>query len=115
MSKRIIISIAVPETDESKISSIWRELRVAEGLPSDNDLGAPLKLQNFDAASMAQWSLNALPVVAPILTAIFGYLIAARGELTVERNGEKITMKNLRPSQLKQLLKILDEVQEDSD
>ncbi len=108
MTDAVTIKLIVPETESGKISAVWRELRIAEGLSAEFDLKQPQIRMNFDTASMAQWTLQALPIVTPMLVAIFGYLIAARGELTVERGGEKITMKNLKPSQVRDLMKELD-------
>jgi hydroxymethylpyrimidine pyrophosphatase-like HAD family hydrolase len=42
-----------------------------------------------------------------------GYVIAARGELEYEKNGEKIRFKNLKPSKIKEIIDIIDARKDD--
>jgi hypothetical protein len=57
---------------------------------------------------MVKWIVEILPVVSPIFTAAIGYVVAARGEIEVEHKGEKIRIKNLKPSGIKEVLEIID-------
>jgi hypothetical protein len=77
-------------------------------LDYDIDLQDPIEVENFDGATMVQWVVAITPAVTPIFTAAIGYLVASRGEIEVERDGEKVRIKNLKPSRIKEVLEIFD-------
>jgi hypothetical protein len=101
--------IKLPADVAAEFLTFWKDLRVAEGLDQEIDLGEPVLSDNFDGAAVAAWVISISPVVAPVLTAIFGYLIAKRGELEVQKGDTTIRMKNLKPSQVKEYLATIDE------
>ncbi|MEP3232264.1 MAG: hypothetical protein ABJO30_05505 [Hyphomicrobiales bacterium] len=104
-----IIVLKVPSDLTSNFRDHWKDMRIAEALDPEVDLGEPVLLDNFDGAAVAAWTVSMSPYIAPIVTAVFGYLVAKRGELEIQKDDTTIRMKNLKPSQLKQLLAAIDE------
>lgn len=102
------ITLSIPTTASRAFAHLWRDLRLVEGLDPNIDLQEPIEVENFDGATMVQWVVDVGPVVAPIFTAAIGYLVASRGEIEVERAGEKVRIKNLKPSRIREILEILD-------
>lgn len=102
------LSICIPTADAHGFRQHWKDLRLADALPPDADLQDPVEVENFDGATLVQWVVQVTPVVIPLLTAALGYVVAARGELEYERDGEKIRIKNLKPSRIKEILEIID-------
>jgi hypothetical protein len=102
------ITLSIPTTAAQAFAHLWRDLRLAEGLDLDIDLQDPIEVENFDGATMVQWVVDVAPAVAPVFTAAIGYLVASRGEIEVERDGEKVRIKNLKPSRIREVLEIFD-------
>lgn len=102
------ITLSIPTTAAQAFADHWRDLRLAEGLDPDTDLQDLIEVENFDGATMVQWVVDVVPAVAPIFTAAIGYLVASRGEIEVERGGEKVRIKNLKPSRIREVLEIFD-------
>ena len=50
-----------------------------------------------------------LTAVTPLVSAAAAYLIAIRGEIEVQKGDERIKFKNITPSKLREILRILDE------
>jgi len=90
----------------------WKDLRVSEALEQSVDLPKPILSDNFDGASWASWTLELSKAIAPIVTLIFGFVVAKRGELEITKGDKTIRMKNLKPSQLKEFLEIINDDQE---
>lgn len=103
------IVIRVPADVVGDFLMHWKDMRIAEALDSDNDLGEPVLSDNFDGGAVAAWVVSVSPYTAPIITAIFAYLVAKRGELEIQKGETTIRMKNLKPSQLKEFLAVIDE------
>jgi hypothetical protein len=103
-----ILSISIPTKDANGFSQHWKDLRLADALPPEVDLGDSVEMENFDGATLVQWVVQVTPLIVPLLTAALGYIIAARGELEYERDGEKIRIKNLKPSKVKEFLDMID-------
>lgn len=100
--------LSIPTTAAPQFRQLWKDLRLAEGLDPQVDLSDPIDVENFDGATMVQWVVDVVPAVAPIFTAAIGYLVASRGEIEVEHDGEKVRIKNLKPSKIKEVLEIFD-------
>lgn len=100
--------LSVPKGEAREFARIWKELRLADGLEPRHDLDDQVEVENFDGAVVVQWIVEMSGAIAPILTGMLGFLIAARGEIEYEKDGEKIRIKNLKPSQIKEVLKIID-------
>lgn len=98
------ISISIPTDHSREFRQLWKELRLADALDPSNDLGDPIEIGNFDGATLVKWVVDLSPVLVPLVTASLTYLITSRGEFEYERDGEKIRFKNLKPSQLKEIL-----------
>lgn len=103
-----VVLISIPRTEAREFERIWKELRLADGLSPEHDLKDAVEIENFDGAVLVQWLVDVTAAVAPIITGMFGFLIAARGEFEYEKGGEKIRIKNLKPSQIKEILEIID-------
>lgn len=103
------IVLRVPTDLVGEFQTFWKELRVAEALDPKVDLTEPTTSDNFDGAAVAAWVLEITPYVAPVLSAVFIYLVAKRGELEIQKGDTTIRMKNLKPSQLKEFLAAIDE------
>lgn len=103
------IVLRVPSDLVADFQTFWKELRVAEALEPEADLTAPTISDNFDGAAVGAWVLEIKPYLAPVLSAVFTYLVAKRGELEIQKGDTTIRMKNLKPSQLKEFLAALDE------
>jgi len=103
------IVIRIPADVAGDFQTFWKDLRVAEALDQSNDLGEPVLSDNFDGGAVAAWVVLITPYIAPVITAIFGYLIAKRGELEIQKGDTTIRMKNLKPSQVKEFLAAIDE------
>lgn len=101
--------LRVPADVAGEFQSFWKDLRVAEALDQEIDLERPVMSDNFDGAAVAAWVVSISPYVAPIVTAVFGFLVAKRGELEIQKGDTTIRMKNLKPSQLKEFLAAIDE------
>lgn len=106
-SNEVVLSI--PTTAAPHFKQLWKDLRLAEGLNPDADLPEPVEVENFDGATMVEWIVELAPALAPIFTGAIGYLVASRGEIEYEYDGEKIRMKNVKPSKMKEVLQLLDE------
>ncbi len=104
-----IVFVRMPESEAGQFPTHWRTLRVAEGLDPSADLDEPVVTENFDGASLVEWAVPVVKSVVPLLTAVFGYLVAARGEIEIERDGERIKIKNMKPSAVRELLAAIDE------
>lgn len=109
------VVLRVPLEEQSSFVFMWRELRMAEGLQPDFDLPQPVETANFDGGAMAEWVMHITQAATPIITGIFGFLVARRGEIEIERHGQKIKMKGMKPSQLNEVIKILDAPPSDDD
>ena len=103
------IVLRVPSDLAGDFQIFWKELRVAEALDPEVDLVKPITSDNFDGAAAAAWVLEITPYLAPVLSAVFIYLVAKRGELEIQKGATTIRMKNLKPSQLKEFLAAIDE------
>ncbi|WP_299632074.1 hypothetical protein [uncultured Roseobacter sp.] len=101
--------VRVPADVAGDFQVFWKDLRVAEALDQDIDLGEPILSDNFDGAAVAAWVVSISPYIAPVITAVFGYLVAKRGELEIQKGDTTIRMKNLKPSQLKEFLAAIDD------
>ncbi|MER9298641.1 hypothetical protein NKI38_19415 [Mesorhizobium sp. M0621] len=102
------ISISIPTDHAGEFQQLWKELRLADALDLQNDLGDPIEVGNFDGANLVQWVLELEPILVPLVTASLTYLITSRGEFEYEKDGEKVRFKNLKPSQVKEVLALLD-------
>ncbi|QEX18001.1 hypothetical protein FRZ44_33050 [Hypericibacter terrae] len=102
------LSISIPTKDAHGFQQHWKDLRLADALPPDADLQDAVEVENFDGATLVQWVVQVTPLIVPLVTAALGYIVAARGELEYDRGGEKIRIKNLRPSKIKEILEIID-------
>lgn len=102
------ISISIPTDYANEFRQLWKELRLADALDLQDDLGDPIEVGNFDGANLVQWVLELKPILVPLVTASLTYLITSRGEFEYEKDGEKIRFKNLKPSQVKEVLALLD-------
>ncbi|WP_404292173.1 hypothetical protein ACD578_08085 [Microvirga sp. RSM25] len=105
--------ISIPTKDARAFEQHWKDLRLAEALEPSQDLKDPVEIENFDGATLMQWIVELTPVVAPLVSGAMGYVIAARGELEYEKNGEKIRFKNLKPSKIKEIIDIIDARKDD--
>lgn len=104
----VTIAISIPTDHADQFRQLWKELRLAEALDPDNDLGDPIEIGNFDGATLVQWAVELKPLLVPLVTASLTYLITSRGEFEYEKDGEKIRFKNLKPSQVREVLALLD-------
>ncbi|CDX14114.1 hypothetical protein MPLDJ20_100052 [Mesorhizobium plurifarium] len=102
------ISISMPADHAREYQQLWKELRLADALDLEHDLGEPIEVGNFDGANLVQWVVDLEPVLVPLVTASLAYLITSRGEFEYEKDGEKIRFKNLKPSQVKEVFALLD-------
>ncbi|MER8833175.1 MULTISPECIES: hypothetical protein [unclassified Mesorhizobium] len=102
------ISISIPTDHAGEFRQLWKELRLADALDLQNDLGDPIEVGNFDGANLVQWVVELKPILVPLVTASLTYLITSRGEFEYEKDGEKVRFKNLKPSQVKEILALLD-------
>jgi hypothetical protein len=102
------ISLSVPADHRDQFRQHWKELRLAEALDPEYDLGDPTEIENFDGGTLVQWVLQLQPAVTPIIVAGLTYLITSRGEFEYEKDGEKVRFKSLKPSQVKEVLALLD-------
>ncbi len=108
MDSPATLSIGIPTKDADGFRQHWKELRLADALPPTADLQDAVEVENFDGATLVQWVVQVTPVIVPLLTAALGYVVAARGELEYEHGGEKLRIKNLKPSRIKEILAIID-------
>ncbi len=108
MTKPLEVRVRVPSDQAHAFALHWKDLRIAEGLSAQYDLGKPVQAENFDGTALVEWVVPVVAASAPVITAVLGYLIASRGELEIERDGKKIKLKNIKPSKLKELLEIID-------
>ena len=87
----------------------WKDLRIAEGLDLEDDLDEPMASDNFDGAALSAWIMTMTPLITPLLGVIFGFLISKRGEIEIHSEGKVIKMKNIKPSQLNDFLKVIND------
>ena len=106
-SETIVISL--PSEHATEFKQFWKELRIADALPPEFDLDAAIEMENFDGSTVVKWIMSLSPKLIPLVTVAVGYLIAARGEIEIERNGERIKVKNLKPSNVREFLAMLDD------
>jgi len=104
--KMDVLAISLPTKDAPGFRQHWKDLRLADALPPSADLQDPVEVENFDGTTFVQWVVQVTPAVVPLLTAGLGYIVAARGELEYQRGDEKIKVKNLSPSKLKEMLQL---------
>lgn len=102
------VFLSVPADHQHEFRQLWKELRLAEALDPEHDLGDATDIENFDGGTLVQWVIQLQPVVTPIIAAGLTYLITSRGEFEYEKDGEKVRFKNLKPSQIKEILALLD-------
>lgn len=114
MSDPNTVLIRVLLEDANNFRQLWKDMRVADALDQSLDLDTPVETENFDGAAMAEWVVPILKVATPIITGVLGFLIARRGELEITRNGQMIKMKGIKPSQLKEIIALIDQSAEDS-
>lgn len=100
--------IRLPQHTDVEFTSLWKDLRIIEGLDSSHDLSQPIQSENFDGTSLVEWIVPISTSIAPIITGLFGYIVAARGEIEIERNGTRIKMKNMKASQLSEIIRHID-------
>lgn len=90
-------------------TDLWKDIRLQEGLEQTFDLSDPVESDNFDGVGFVEWVVPITKAIAPLITGLFGYLVAKRGEIEIDRDGTKIRMKNMKASQLKEIIAALDE------
>lgn len=101
--------VRVPADASGSFMTYWKDLRVAEALDHNADLGEPVLSDNFDGAAIAAWVVPLATAAGPILGAVFGFVVAQRGELEIQKGDTTIRMKNRKPSQLKEFLSAIDD------
>ncbi|WP_170359695.1 hypothetical protein [Ruegeria arenilitoris] len=101
--------IRVPADVAAETRSFWKDLRVAEALEPESDLGEPIHSDNFDGTALAAWVVPLASSIAPILAAVFGFLVAKRGELEIQKGDTTFRMKNIKPSQFREFLAAIDD------
>lgn len=99
------IVIRIAKVDAGDLTSLWDEVRAAEGLPPSEMLPEPEELERFDAGALAEWVIELTQNSTPIITGVLGYLVARRGE--VEIGGMKF--KNMSIKQIKEIIKYMDD------
>ena len=103
-----VVWIAVPSDHARAFKALWQDLRLAEAIDPVHDLPEPVTIENFDGATLVQWVVDLKDVILPIVSAALTYIVTSRGEFEYEKGEEKIRFKNLKPSQLKDVLALLD-------
>jgi len=102
------VVIKLPKDSQNDFQSLWKDIRLQEGLDPSEDLSEPVESENFDGAQLVEWLISLSPSSTNIITGLFGYMVARRGEIEIERNGTRIKMKNMKISHLKDVIKALD-------
>jgi hypothetical protein len=100
--------IKVPKDQEANFRAFWKELRISEAIALENDLPAGVCTENFDGASMTEWAIPLIASVTPLISAALGYLIAIRGEIEIPYRNGIFKGKGIKPSQLAEIIKILE-------
>lgn len=103
------IIIRLPTDSAASFMIFWKDLRIAEGLDLEDDLDEPMASDNFDGAALSAWIMTMTPLITPLLGVIFGFLISKRGEIEIHSEGKVIKMKNIKPSQLNDFLKVIND------
>lgn len=99
--------IQIPSESAASFQSFWKDIRIAEGLDGGVDLGDPIAADNFDGGAVAAWIISATPMINHIISSAFSFLVATRGEIEITSGDRSIKFKNIKPSQLKEFLDVV--------
>lgn len=103
------VLIKLPNNHREEFSSLWKDLRISEGLDSSFDLAAAAQSENFDGSEFTEWLVPLVSASTPLITALLGYIAAIRGEIEIERKGTRLKMKNMKASQLAEIIKAIND------
>lgn len=105
MSKTILLRL--PVEFKSDFALHWKQLRIADGLTPDMDLPDPVTIDRFDGAALVEWAMTLTNAIAPIVTAVLGYLASQRGEVECRVGDRTMKFRNVKPSQIEGIIKEL--------
>lgn len=111
MSTEVIIRIPAEFGEEFR--RFWSELRVSDSLPPEFELGAPAEIAKFDGQSLYEWLIPVAQTIAPVISAVLGYLAAKKGEVEIRSKENILKFKNLTPKQIAAVVDALDRTTKD--
>ena len=99
----IDLLISIPTEFESEFRQLWKDVRQVSDFNPLDDLPDAEQLQRFDAVTLSEWLVPLTSAAKVILPAVFGFLVARRGDVTVGDH----KFKNLSAKQIDEVLEVL--------
>ena len=99
----IDIFLRVPTEFEADLKQLWKDIRQVSDFTVIDDLPDAEQLQRFDAVALSEWVVPLSAASKVILPAVFGFLVARRGEVTIGDH----KFKNLSAKQIDEILEVL--------
>jgi hypothetical protein len=101
------VLIRVPAEFEHEFTTLWKQLRLFEGLDSSADLDNRESVDRFDGHALAEWVVTLSSAVTPLVTAVLGYLAARRGEVVIKEGDSIQEYRGFSPSEIETIYNAL--------
>lgn len=100
------ITLRLPAEARNEFILFWKELRLSDGLPPEDDLKEPEVVERFDGGGLVEWIIPRSKKIIAVLIAALGLLAAKRGEFEYRKGKEVWKFRNMTPKQIMEIREI---------
>lgn len=105
------VKFLIAELEGKEFQSFAHQARLALGYPPEITLNSEITTKNFDGQSIVEMAMSAASDVAPLVTALVGYIIAKRGEIKIKKGKTEYHFKNIKKTDV---FDIIDKLKDDN-